>query len=306
MSSIAVQLPMPRKTIETLKPVVEQKAPQIGQLSHKAMTIQLCISMWTNRKYDKTVSKEVEENKEAEKDAGRYNKVLVSKEALKEVQSCVSSLRSFHYFNTYPWSDNGERLLPSANYFTYVNQLNELRKNYEQAVAEFLDHYDRYVDEARVRLGQMFNISDYPTKDQLKEKFAVKPVFMPVPDSDFRVGLNAAEAQKLKEAAEKEMTERLTTAMKDAWKRIKEQLSNMKEKLSNKETKFRDSLFENLAALVDVLPRLNVTNDLNLHRIVEEMQNLLADPDTVRSDDTIRSIKAQQVENLMERYKDFF
>lgn len=308
MSSIAVQLPPTMAKKSELRPVpsipAAKPSADIG-LDTKALIVHLCISMWTNRKHDKTVSKEVEESKDAEKDAGRYNKVLVSKEALKDVQKCVSAIRNFHYDNSLRWSDNGERLLPAANYFTYVNQLNTLRAEFDEAVRVFLFHYDSYVQEARIRLGKMFNISDYPSRSEIEQKFRISPVFMPVPSTDFRVGLNSNEAEKLKKAAEFEINERLKDVMDEVWKRVKDQLVSM-QKLSDKDSYFKNAMFTNLEELVNVLPRLNVTGDIHLQRISEEMKSLCGDPDTIRCDDTIRNIKAQKVESIMERYKDFF
>jgi hypothetical protein len=274
-------------------------------LNDKALQVSLIISQWTARKYDKKISNEVEENHNA-KDAGRYNKLLISKEKLQKIQKAVGKLRNFHYINTLPWGDNGERMLPSANYFTYVNELRVLESEFNEVVKEFLANYDHYVDDARNTLGDMFNINDYPTKNQVTEKFGVKVVRLPIPNNDFRVDLGEEEIAKLKTAMEAEITDRITYAMKDAWSRVKEVLVAMKDKLNEKDAIFRNSLFGNVEDLVNVLPKLNVTDDPKINEICEDMKTLIVDPDTVRKDQTIRSMKAQQVENLMDKFKDFF
>jgi hypothetical protein len=291
--------------METVTELQKTAAPAVA-LNDKAMTINLRISQWTARKYDAQVSKEVDDKHNA-KDAGRYNKMLVSKESLKDVQKAISKLRTFHYLNTLPWNDNGERLLPAANYLNYVAELNELRKSFDDATREFVANYDSYVQEARTRLGDMFRESDYPTKAEIEYKFGVKPAFMPVPETDFRIsGLSAGEAEKLKTAAQIEIQERLKDAMKDIWTRIRNILEPMKQKLSEKDSIFRDSLFGNLEELIGVLPRLNVTNDPAINEIYTAMKSLMMDPDNVRSDNGIRNQKAKEVEDLMEKYKDYF
>lgn len=274
-------------------------------LNNRAMTVALRMSQWTARKYDKTVSDEIEQQHNA-RDAGRFNKMLVSKEAIKEVTKAAGRIRAFHLENTLPWNDNGERLLPSTNYLTYINELNELRKEFDQAVNEFVANYDFHVQEARNRLGDMFRESDYPSKKEIETKFGIKPVYLPVPDTDFRVGLGSDELSKLKTAAEVEIQERLKDAMKDLWTRIKNTLTPMYEKLSDQDATFKSSLFGNLEELLNILPRLNLTNDPHIQDICTEMRKVINDPDNVRSDNGLRATTAKGVEDIMNKYKDFF
>ncbi|MDA3813714.1 MAG: hypothetical protein PF570_05610, partial [Candidatus Cloacimonetes bacterium] len=109
-------------------------------LNDKAMLVYLNISIWTARKYDKKISTEVE-NKYGADEAGRYNKILIAKKNLSNIQKIISSARAFHYENTLPWSDNGGRLLPSANYFGYVKAIQCFKDDFEREVINFLRVY---------------------------------------------------------------------------------------------------------------------------------------------------------------------
>ena len=51
-------------------------------LSRKAVLVSVNISQWTARKLDREVTDEVNASHGAQKDAGRYNKLLLEKEAL--------------------------------------------------------------------------------------------------------------------------------------------------------------------------------------------------------------------------------
>lgn len=287
--------------------VVAQTTNKSIQLNHRALTVNLSISQWTARKRDDKATRQVEEENKAQHGAGNFNKLLIGKDALKDVQAAVSKIRTFHYFNTMPWNDNGERLLAATNLIPYTKELNELRKEFDQAVRDFVSSYPQYIDDARGRLGKLFNINDYPSEREIAGKFGVKPIILNIPDSDFRVGgLGTEELKQLKSAAELEIQERLNNAIKDVWDRIATQLRNMKEKLSDKDAIFRNSLFGNLQELVEVLPRMNIMGDAKLAKITNQMRDLVVDPDTVRCDQTLRSIKAQEVEAIMDQYKDFF
>jgi len=275
-------------------------------LQEKAITVNLTINQWSARKHDKKISNEVEQQHNA-KDAGRYNKALIAKEELAKIQKAASAVRNFHYENTLPWGDNGDRLLPSANYFTYVGSMQGYKNEFENSVREFLQNYESVVLEAKIRLNGMFNQSDYPNREQIINKFGFNTCFLPLPETDFRINVGQAEVNALRLSMESEINERIKNAMQDIKTRIKEQLEHMKEKLSVNDAVFRDSLFENLRDIINLIPKLNITGDSTINDICEDMKALLVEnPDSVRQSAMIRSRKAQEVENILNKFEDFF
>lgn len=278
----------------------------MSTLLTKALTVNLNIKQWTARKHDKKITKEVEDNHGA-KDAGRYNKMLIAKEELAKIQKAANAARTFHYENTLPWGDNGDRLLPTANHFTYVTEMNKLKADFEAYVAGFLGNYDVVVEDAKVRLNGMFNSADYPNQSQIGSKFGFDTCFMPIPDvNDFRVDLSQTEVNNLKLSVENELKDRINKAVNATWQRIKEQLVHMKEKLADKDGIFRDSLFSNLQDIINLLPKLNVTNDSAINDICDEMKSLVVDPDSVRQNSSLRNTKAQEIDNILSKFDSFF
>lgn len=288
------------------KNVTKKKDESTVGLQTTALIVSLSVSQWTGRKLDRKITDEVNKEHNASNDAGRYNKLLVSKEHTDPIQKVATAVRSFHYDNTLAWGDNNERLLPAANYFTYLGEVSKFKSQFEVAVANFLKNYDTVIQQAQVRLNGMFNAKDYPTRSEIEEKFGFKTVFMPVPDTDFRVSLSNAEVDKLRESMNGEITNRLTEAVKGVWDRVKEQLQKMRDRLKDSEAVFRDSLFENLKELVDLLPKLNVTNDVNIAKVCVEMKGLIADPEAIRKNSSLRSQKAQDVEQVLNKFGSFF
>lgn len=275
-------------------------------LKTKALTVNLSISQWVARKHDKKISKEVEDQHNAH-DAGRYNKVLVAKAELEKIQKTAGAARSFHYENTLPWGDNGDRLLPSANYMSYVKEMAILKSNFEREVIAFLANYSTVIDDAKIRLNGMFDPKDYPNEVEIKSKFSFGTCFMPLPDiDDIRVELSQTEVNNIRQEVENTMRDRITGAVKDTWSRIKAQLEAMKERLSTKDAVFRNSLFDNLRDIIELLPRLNVTNDSQIDEICEEMKGLLVDPDAVRANSNLRNEKAQEVAAILNKFDAFF
>ena len=68
------------------------------------------------------------------------------------------------------------------------------------------------------------------------------------------------------------------------------------------ENKFHDTLVTNLVKLVDVLPKLNITNDANLDRLAEQVRaSLLVDPKELRKSESIRNDTANAADAIAEQ-----
>ena len=50
--------------------------------------------------------------------------------------------------------------------------------------ARFIEDYDDNIDQARLDLGKLFRIEDYPSKESLQAKFGIRYRIVPVPDAD--------------------------------------------------------------------------------------------------------------------------
>jgi len=277
-------------------------------LNEKAMLVFLNISFWTARKYDKKISQEVED-KYGTDEAGRYNKILIAKEHLANIKKIISAARTFHYENTLPWSDNGGRLLPSSNYFDYVNAIRNFQDEYEREVANFLLVYPNLKQEARLRLNAMFEEEDYPDVTILKTKYAFTNQITPVPEAgDFRVKITDDEVAAIKESLEQQVVRSTETAMNDLWQRLFKVVEHMSERLSDPDNKFKNTLVENITDLCELLPKLNITDDPELNDAVQEIKAKLTvnDSQDLRDNNLVRNktaIEAQKILNKMRPYQ---
>jgi len=276
-------------------------------LNEKAMLICLNISFWTARKYDKRISQEIEDQYNAD-DAGRYNKILIAKEHLANIQKIISAARTFHYENTLPWSDNGGRLLPSANYLNYVKDIQSFKDDFEREVSNFLQVYPSLKDDARQRLNGMFDEKDYPDVYTLETKFAIKSMILPVPEADdFRVNLTDDEVDSIRTSIREQVQDSTQAGMKDLWQRLFKVVDHMVERLSDPDNKFKNTLIENITDLCDLLPKLNITADPELDEAVQEIKAKLTvnDSQTLRDNDVVRSNTAAEAQKIMNKMRHY-
>lgn len=270
-------------------------------LNNKAMIVTLNVSCWTARKQDRRVAQEVDAAHNA-KDAGRYNKLLIDKKYLDPLTSHAGAIRQYHYKMTLPWMDNGGRLLPSKLFMEYRNGLDQLKTKFGILINDFIVMYDRtLVQDARMRLGTLYDPGDYPPGSELRAKFGVETDILPVPSgADFRVDVANSEVARIQEEITRRVNERQKQAMQEAWARVREVVSTIYERTSADKAVIRESLMDNATELVRLLPGLNISDDPALTLLTTEITDkLLVDVWSLRNSKSTRLRVADAAQSIL-------
>lgn len=265
-------------------------------LNDKAMLVRLKISKWSARKYERAISDEVAAKYNAGGEAGRYNKILMAHESFREIDKVASEARRNFYENTLPWEDAGSRLLPNARYFEYMESDAALRERFDAAVEAFLPVYPEAKEAARERLGDLYDPSDYPHPEELRERFSYRSHITPLTDpNDFRIGVGDAERERIAHDIEARFTEATREAANDCWRRLHKVIKSAVNRLSDKDAVFRDSLIGNISDLCAILPSLNISGDPELDRLRAKVETSLAvlNPKDLRTDANARKAAAK-------------
>jgi len=278
-------------------------------IGNNAMLVELNMSVWTARKMDKKVSEEVDVAKNTKARAGNYHKkLLAGSTKLDAIQRISTAVRTWHYMNTLPWSDNGARLLPMKNFFEYKQVLNQFEKQFNDAVEDFLAEYPALVSSAAFTIGSLFDRNEYPDVEDIRDKFRFRYAFTPVPDAgDFRVDVEEQTKQELKAQYEGYYQNKLQEAMKDAWDRLHTTLTHMSERLDytdENKKKFWDSMFTNASDLCGLLTKLNVTSDPKLEQARQDLERALngVEPSTVRESQEVRESVKKRVDDILSMF----
>lgn len=280
------------------------------RLSDRALLVSLSISQWTARKLDKKETQQLSAKYGTAEGMARVNKLLLPKDsALDKVHKKAGEIRTAYYEQTLPWATDGSRILPSAHYLAFAEEMRKMLDDWHKLKDQFITEYPNLKDDARRLLNGLFNERDYPRVEEVAQKFAARIEFFPIPDAkDFRRTLLDEEA----EAREKEIEEtyrRVTAeAMRDCWQRLYDVVERAVERLSDPENIFRDSLVENAKELCRLLPRLNITDDPNLERMRQEVERTLCrqNPETLRRAPDIRANVADKMRDIMSKMGAFF
>jgi hypothetical protein len=274
-------------------------------LNEKAVLVNLKISQWTGRKFDKRATSTVVTTHNTDVQAGNYSKKLLpGAKELDAIQNTSANIRSFFYQQTLPWCNEGSRILASSNYLGFTNAIRTHKSEFETAVKEFIKKYPELKDMAKTKLGDLFNDYEYPDVATLQNSFGCEVSYMPVPTvGDFRVELTPEEKQNF----EKQIKLAETQALNDVWQRLNSVVSKAVDKLKSPDAVFRDSLIENIQDLCNLLPRLNVTENENVEKMRQDVQKIV---DSISAEDCrkipeVRSHAAERLDEAMKRMSGF-
>ena len=273
-------------------------------LNDRALLVQLSISQWSARKFDRKVTKEVADSHGVSISAGRYNKALLPMQNhLDNVHKLSTKIRQDYYNQTLPWGIDGTQVLPTANYMNFMVEFRNLKTDWELLVGRFLYDYPRLVRDAQTTLGPMYNAQDYPTVGDMKLKFKIDLAVFPMPSNDFRVQLSSDELSRIQQDVEVRVKEAQQSAMQEVWQRLFDRVKHMAEKLADPKAIFRDSMVDNAREICELLPRLNFADDPELEQMRMEVEQKLArhHPDSLRNDPVLRRDTAEEARRIMAR-----
>lgn len=268
-------------------------------LQDSAMLVALNISTWSARKFDRTATHDVDKQHGAN-GAGRFNKLLIDKAALEPIEQIEGAARQHHYSVTLPWGNQGERILPATLFMDYAHHMGNFKREFNARVRTFVAAYPELVQNARNRLGTLYDPTDYPPAADIAKRFAFETPVTPIPSADdFRVKLNDEYVQAIKDDVRQRQAQQQLEAVKHVYGRIREVVGRIRETCSKEKPRIFDSMIDNAKQLVDILPALNLTSDPELDRLAREMRDLCVSPDMLRSNHAKRQDLAAAADRIL-------
>jgi len=182
-----------------------------------------------------------------------------------------AEIRTYFYSCTLPWNDEGYRVLASSNYFDFTNQMNNFTQRFKGLVQEFFAAYPRYCEEARIVLGKLWNLEEYPDAAKLMKKFDVKVEFEPMASGeDFRVSLGADEQNRLAREIDAQYKRKVDRGMSELWSRLQVAVLRLANTLEKPKSKFYNTTIPNVAEIARMVPKLNIVNDDGLNTLAQD------------------------------------
>lgn len=281
-------------------------------ISSSAVLVELNISVWTANKLDKGATEAVLSNNSASKDSAQVRKNLMAgTDKRKKISDYAAKARLYHNQTTLSWSDKGARLLPTSLFMDYKQNMNVYQQNMNTMIEDFYANYADLIDLAKHHMGDLFNPYDYPSIEELRNKFGFRLVFSPLPEGgDFRLDIPKADMEELGEQYESAFNDRLKDAMREPWDKLHKTLTHISEKLTDVEgddetkKRYHDTLITNAQELCGLLTHLNVTKDplLENARRSLELTMLGVDIEAIKESPDVRSSVKAKVDDILKKF----
>jgi len=178
-------------------------------------------------------------------------------------------------------------------------------------VDAFVVDYPALVQVANNYLGTLFDAGDYPTADEVRDKFGFRRVISPVPESgDFRLDIATTELDEVRAEYEQAFDTRLGDAMKEPWDRLHKVLTSISSRLEgtteDNETskRYYSSLVTNATDLCGMLTHLNITKDPKLEEARRQLELTMSGVsiEGVKRDFSTRKDLKSDVDNILKQF----
>lgn len=280
----------------------------IAGIARAAVLVDLEISIYSGRKQDKRTQAEVTQSKGAasKRAASVYKSLFAECSELDAINKFQARVRAEHYRLTQPWNDYGARLLPTSLLPDYKKTMNRLEEEFYLLVERFLDKYDTLVASAAFQLGTLFDRTEYPSRNQVANKFRMSLSFAPLPTAgDFRLDIEAEVQQDLIEQYEKRAAAQVAAATQDSWTRLHKALTRLSDRLvvedDGKKRIFHDTIVSGALELCELLTHMNVLKDPALEKARRKLEEVLSGvtPKELREEDGTRLETKRRVDEIL-------
>lgn len=283
-----------------------------AKLSERACLMRLSVGLPGKNRQDKVLTSEVKSEHQLGAQAGRWVKQKYPAWALEPIEKLVNEARAFHAAVTLPF-DQGIGILPAALIATYGDRMREYKGKFDNLRdSHFRARYSEMIDWAKVEHNGTFDAADYPPVEEVCEAFTFRTEVQPVPGAEHFTDTVKQLLGVDTESVDIRVNDAMIEAQRELMRRLIAPVKAMAAKLMEepKEGKqspvFRDTLVGNVAEIVDLAPKLNISGDPVIDQFVKDMEGLTRySPDILRKSAETRKEAASKAEDLFKRLEGY-
>lgn len=302
--------------MDTNQDTLLNKPNHIISLATSCVLVSVESHVWNATVQDKQISDEVTAAKKADKDAGKFVKNLLAKNAEhKAVLNYRQTIYNWVQRNTYDWAGS-QRLLPVVNLARFHKEYIEHEKKFFELVDDFLDKYPTIVSNMAFVQGSMFDRSEYPDVADLRRRFSIDLIQSEVPTGDFRCAI----ATELLDDMSKHYNRQAKRMVEDILAKQSNQLIDIMKSISyccevetvvddNGEIKVRrrklyDSTLDRARELCETFKDFNIMADPRLEEARAGLEKLLdgLNIDQLRNSDTKRVVIKEGIDDILAKF----
>lgn len=293
------------------------KPSSIVSLATSAVLVSVDVNVWSATKQDRGISNEVTVAKKADSSAGRFVKNLLADNLEhKRVSNYRQTIYNWLKRSTYRWN-NAQDLLPVLNLEKFKTEYQEHEAEFYRLLDDFLNKYSTIVSDMAFKQGDMFNRDDYPSVDEVRNKFGIRLYVSEVPSHDFRCAVADDIAEDLKQQYQTQADEIITGIMSQQTERLIEVMQSIShccgvQEISvsgdadtkTKKRKIYDTTIEKARELASLYKDFNLTGSKQLQQASEKLESVLSgvNAELIRDSDAVRSNVKSSVDDILSKF----
>ena len=213
-------------------------------------------------------------------------------ERYRALTSVKSQITRYWKDSSLAYPEAGIRLIKQDR----IDEFNNVLRGYEEELSEGVrlldEHFAELKEAARLRLGSLFDISDYPIT--LADEFAVEWDFPNVNAPEYLKRLNPEVYAEQSRLVSQRFEETVAMAEQAFIEELESLVRHLSERLAGdddgKPKIFRDSSLTNMTAYFDRFRELNLRSSDQLDELVNRCEQLMAgvQPQSLRDNDSLR------------------
>lgn len=289
----------------------------IISLATSAVLVSVDVNVWSATKQDREISSEVTQAKRADQSAGRFVKnLLADDQHHKKISNYRQTIYNWLKRNTYRWN-NSQDLLPVQNLMEFKTQYADHEAEFHRLLENFLANYSSIVSDMAFKQGDMFNRDDYPSVDEVRQKFGIKLYVSEVPTQDFRCKVSEELASDLKLQYEKQAGDIINNIMGQQVERLTEVMESISHccgyqevegsgegEKKIKKRKIYDTTIQKALELADLYKDFNLGGDARLREASEMLKQALngVSAETIRDSEAVRHKVKTDVDSILSKF----
>lgn len=240
----------------------------------------VCVTLRRMGTRKKVETADVQPGVDTDEGALRVTKELISGTELTRLDQLDRQIRKYLYSECLPSPLRRNFYLLPNEVFQEVNgRLTQLSEERARLVNEFIERYPQLIEEARTRLGRLFNQLDYPPEDRLRRLFSMEvryiqfepPQHLWNEDADVYLAEHQAHWQAWQETAELIQLQQR--------QQLRDQALHLAQRLGYDGTgeplTIRENTLTQLKETLHRFPTRNVAEDAELLRVVQKLEQYL-------------------------------
>lgn len=209
----------------------------------------------------------------------RGRKLLLPQESTAMIKQVIGKARNYLRKIALPFPINGCVLVPKKLIPEIQEKLEKYQWQYNSSVEDFIYWYPQTIEDARESLGDLFNSCDYPTKEEIKNRFRFQWRYIVIGPSVSRVlppSIYKDEVEKFQNLMEQARLDAIAALRQE----FSELVANLADKISGsddgKPKRLRDAAVENLKEFLDSFADRNMFEDEQLSELVNRCRNIIS------------------------------